>query len=91
MGFLPKPHHLHLVIRKMDKSRLGDSLKDNWTVLLNTVKVKKNGKTQKLLQTTGDWEDTKLNAMWQSGLNPRTKKKNTNGKIDAIPQSLEFT
>lgn len=42
MGFLPKPHHLHLVIRRKDKSRLGDSLKDNWTVLLNTVKVKKN-------------------------------------------------
>ena len=44
MGFLPKPHHLHLVIRKTDKSRQGTVYRITGQNFLTLSKSRKTGK-----------------------------------------------
>lgn len=62
----PRPHTHRLIIRKTsDKTQLGDSLQNNWPLVLKTIKViykKKKKKTrkkwetgQKRLRRPNDW------------------------------------
>lgn len=75
----PRPHTHRLIIRKTsDKTQLGDSLQNNWPLVLKTIKViykkKKKENKEKMGNRSEETEETQwLNAIWYPGWDSGTE------------------